>query len=246
MLNKFYAMTRYDLSALQRLDTILDQQTEDFKFTSFVAGGRGFIHLVGPILCSQSKILAYTHGTTYETIADAVKGFVYNDTAREIIFLANSPGGDLLQCQAYAAVVRHYAKLKPITTLVRGQLCSGALWLLSSTKILLSSETDEAGSVGVRLSSSKPSEFYASGPLKGVTDREASPGREKYIEDSLQIILRHFLTDLSLNRGPLSDDQLLEISRGGTFFGSDAIRMGLADGFFDPGIWHDRREIVKI
>lgn len=164
-----------------------------------------------------------------------------DDKVKSIVLNIFSPGGYVYGVEAAANRVYEARKQKPVYAFTDSLAASAAYWLASAAnKVILGSETAEVGSIGVYLVHFDYSEMLkaegikvteiTSGEFKGIgspysalTEEE----RKKLQEDSNYVYTR-FVNTVARNRGMEVAD-VLKSANGLTFYGTDAIKAGLAD-----------------
>lgn len=166
-----------------------------------------------------------------------------NDNIVAIVLLVNSPGGMVFYTDITAATIANCSK--PVVSYVLQMACSAAQWLISgSDKIIVSSQLDYLGSIGVMMSFNDYAgllknklgvdiyEIYAtkssrknemSRALKNVNLEQAA--REQLIIKDLDFTNEVFHSAIKSNLNIAEDS---EVFSGATFMAAEAIKLGLA------------------
>ena len=162
-----------------------------------------------------------------------------NPNISAILFLVNSPGGQVFYTDIAANIIK--ACPLPKVTLVHNMAASAAMWLISATdKILVSSPLDMLGSIGVMCSYTNMSgflkeklnivvtDFYASQSTeKNNQMRELLLGNSQPIIDNLDFANAIFHNAIIQNLGIKADSPVLS---GNVYYAEQAISLGLAHG----------------
>lgn len=160
---------------------------------------------------------------------------------KSIVLNIFSPGGYVYGVEAAANKVYEARQQKQIYAYTDSLAASAAYWLASAAhKVILGSETAEVGSIGVYLVHFDYSEMLkesgikvtevTSGEFKGLGSPYSpltTEEKAKLQEDSDYVYTR-FVETVARNRGMEAAD-VLKSANGLTFYGSAAIKAGLAD-----------------
>lgn len=162
-----------------------------------------------------------------------------NPNINSILLLVNSPGGSVYYTDILSNSIK--GNEKPVLSYVRNICASGAMWIASSSsKIMVSSQMDQLGSIGTYTSIMDVNnmlvtklginiwEIYATKSTdKNIEFRNLiSNGETEAIINSLDFINEIFHTTINENRGI---DLGSEVYKGGIYYANDAINLGLAD-----------------
>ena len=254
MIENYFAMAGPELTEIIGYAKAMKEQARHEEIPQaknhICENGLGIIPIEGPLFNRRKIMITYTGGAVYQEIAAAVTRYAFDDKVKEIVLLINSPGGEVAGCCECADVIYYCRNLKPVTALINGHASSGAYWLASAAhRVLLSSQTADVGSVGVKITMELPSEdkgIHCSGNLKAPLVRTASPERDEFIAQTLEETLNTFAGAISHYRGSLTQDQLVDLKSGRTFAGNSAIKAGLADGIFSPFLWVWEQKIAVV
>jgi ClpP class serine protease len=217
-----------------------------------LSAGAAHIRIEGPMSPegpdAWDRIMSYG-GTSYKTIIAAIDRAEHDPAALSIFFDINSPGGYLEGVDA--AWAAHRGAFKKTTAVISGIAASAAYWFAApADKILASSPTDLAGSIGIiataidasglmeKMGVKKVEFISKSAPLK-TGDIQGKAFREG-IQARLDAQERIFYARVSEGRGVTSDHIAEHFGKGGLLVASDpspehedAIRAGMIDGLVE-------------
>ena len=253
MQENFYLMSGLEYNELAKWqESIFSRPLEEgvyFKENIFPDSGIGVIPIEGPLFHRRTKLMDLTGGSVYGEISDQVIKLMQHPCVETIVLKFDSPGGTVTGCGECADVIFHARKVKPVVAIVQGNCASGAYWLASACKrILLSGKTCDVGSVGIKYKRGQETDAevsICSGELKDVYAGKRTPTKDAYIDRMAVSALKTFIDSVQAYRG-LSHQQVMDLSSGETFIGGDAIKAGLADGYYSPFIWHLSKRIEEI
>jgi protease-4 len=149
-----------------------------------------------------------------------------------VVLVMDSPGGTVADTEStYLELVRLRQK-KPVVTVVENMSASGAYYLAVGTDYILVQPSSEVGNVGVRTT-------LPMAPM--VLEEEVSTGPYKFFGDSRDATLRildplkqGFYRAVVLGRGKALKAATDVVLSGKIFIGTEAVRLGLADGLGSP------------
>jgi protease-4 len=177
-----------------------------------------------------------------------------DENVKAIILYFNTPGGLAYTCLEIAKYVRELAAIKPVIAVMGPTCASGGYYISSFADYIFTHENTITGSVGVIAVWVDMSEYYekeginitvwTTGSEKDFGADWRPPTKEEFeqINASVQSIFQKLLADIQQNRH-LTQANLELIKTGGTFLGSEAIELGLADEVGD--IINALEEVVK-
>ncbi len=217
-----------------------------------VLGSALVIHVQGFITRVVDPILKCMGATsTEEIIKHLVQGIKQNGIEK-IVLKIHSPGGDPFAV-IVAELVYKLRNLIPIYCLCDTEALSAAYWIASACKkIYIACETTKLGSIGCVVSGRREKEhnglivarkgkFKASSIISAtsLSDEEI----QKILEDRVTHIYDCFVQDVARFRDLFPVD--VETMEGLTFIGRNAIKAGLADGFYDLTAWNIFGEVKE-
>lgn len=166
-----------------------------------------------------------------------------NPAINSILLLVNSPGGMISQIDQVSAQIKNFGK--PVITFITDLNASAAYWLTSgSTKIILSSKLNRAGSIGVmttftdiwpaleKFGIDRRDIYATKSTRKNIISRTirdkslTKEEQEKPLIDELDFVNEFFHADIIANRNLKADS---EVFTGDIFYSERAIELGLAD-----------------
>lgn len=164
-----------------------------------------------------------------------------NPKVDSIVLNIYSPGGYVYGVEAAANRIYEARGTKPIRSYTDTLAASAGYWIASAAdSIHLGSETAEVGSIGVYLVHFDYSEMLTeagikvteitSGEFKGIGSPYAAMTAEekKMLQADSNYVYTRFVNTVARNRGTSVTD-VLKSANGTTFYGSEAIKAGLAD-----------------
>lgn len=90
-------------------------------------------------------------GCDLEDIDAALSFFRDEPTIRQVLIVANSPGGSVIGVHETALRVAALDRIKPVTTYIATDCCSAAYYICSQSRRIVSSMTARVGSIGIIL-----------------------------------------------------------------------------------------------
>lgn len=196
------------------------------SFYEIDAKGTLQINIVGPLFAKKNAWSNYFGWTTYEDIHEALDRAT---TAKEIVLLVDSPGGEVTMCSSVAT--RLAGINKPKSVRVFGMCCSAAYWIASGAGNIEVEDTSAVGSVGVVA-------VYRVDPgIVSITSSNAENKRPDVTTDEGKAVVRGeideiervFIDAVAKNRGMTRDDVITKFGRGSVKVGRDAVSAGMAD-----------------
>ena len=230
---------RADLEAL-KASTPLSGPSQGYE----VRDGVAIIPVMGTLSPRVNLATNLSGGTSADLLTRDVRAAAADPGVAGIILQVDSPGGSVAGTQAAASAVMAARRIKPIATLAEGTIASGAYWIGSAAdQLLLSSGTDMAGSIGVRMihrdmsraeeaAGIKTTEIVA-GKWKNVGSEHGplTESGQQALQDRVDAIYKVFVGDVANQRGRSTEQVLADMADGRVFVGQQAIDAGLADGF---------------
>lgn len=160
---------------------------------------------------------------------------------QSIVLNIYSPGGYVYGVEATANRIYEARGKKPIRAYTDTLAASAAYWIASAAdEIILGSETAEVGSIGVYLVHFDYSEMLTkegikvteitSGEFKGIGSPYSAmtKAEEAQLQADSNYVYTRFVNTVARNRGT-EVTKVLKSANGLTFYGSEAIAVGLAD-----------------
>jgi capsid assembly protease len=208
-----------------------------------VQDGIATIPLEGVLSKRMSLFSQISGGQSYQSFVSELQQAGSDPEVMGIIVTVDSPGGAVDGTQQAANAVYAMRSVKPICTLVNGEMCSAAYWIGSAaSEAYISSDTDVVGSIGVvtqhvdtsaaeYLRGIKVTDITA-GKYKRIASQHAplTPEGRSSIEDQLDHVYGVFLGDVARNLNTDADTVHAKMGDGRVFRGQQAIDAGLVVG----------------
>lgn len=195
------------------------------------------INIVGPVL----KYDAFCGPTGSVTTGSLVLKAAENPNVKSILFLIDTPGGQVAYTPELAAIIKSVSK--PTIGLVSDLMASAGMWLGSAMdEIYAENNMAEIGSIGVYCAfidqkgkfekeGSKIYEIYAPQSTEKNKDyRDALAGKPELMESKLAFIADQFIQTVKDNRGDRLNLKAGDPFKGAMFYASEAQAIGLIDG----------------
>ena len=203
--------------------------------------GAAIISVVGALVNRGAWIGARSGLVSYEGVGAQIRDAVVDNEVHSIVLDIESPGGQALGVFALAQTIRDAKAVKPVIAVVNDMAASGAYALASAASEIVVSPSSLVGSIGVVVvhldrsgemekAGVKPTLIYAGkhkvegngyGPLSAeVRDR---------IQTEVESLYEMFVGAVVTGRSGAITDQVVRDTEAATFFGEEAVRLGLAD-----------------
>lgn len=160
---------------------------------------------------------------------------------KAVLFVVDSPGGQVAGTADLADAVRSLSVAKPTVAFIEDTGCSAAYWAVCQCREIYCSPTALVGSIGTLLVMDDSSEAFArqgvrvhvvaTGDKKGI-GTSGVPVREKHLEAVQQMVEStnaHFV-DAVMSGRRLTDSQRSAALEAGVYVGAEAITAGLVNG----------------
>lgn len=206
-----------------------------------VQNGIAIINVTGPLTPQASFFSFFFRGTSMPDISRQLKIADESSDVKEKLYFMNTPGGAVEGAFELAEQTFESSKIKPIRTFTNGMIASAGYLLASATdEIIISSETNQIGSIGVISTKSDWTEYdkkmgieyteYVSGKYKniGSPDRKRDDFEDKAIQGTVDYLATVFFEKVSKYRG--LDIDFIDSLQASILIGKQAIDAGLVDG----------------
>lgn len=202
-------------------------------------GAVAVIAVNGPIMPTDSPLLAYMGGTSLERIRAGLRTALSDGGTERIVLAIDSPGGAVTGVSETADEIFAARSKKPITAYVGGVAASAAYWLASATHQIITTDTGMLGSIGVasvyyddrvlmdRVGIRRHEIVSSQSPNK-LPDLATDAGRAQ-IQESVDALASVFIAKVARNRGTTPNAVIERFGRGGMMVGRRAVQSGLAD-----------------
>lgn len=208
--------------------------------TMRMEGSSAIIPVRGTIT-PDDPFAAYFGETSLNMVLQNYRKALDDKKVKQIVFDIYSPGGYVYGVEAAANAVYENRGQKRTVAFTGSLAASAAYWFASAAdEIVLASETSEVGSIGVYLAHFDYSEMLGkmgikvteitAGELKGLGSPYAplSAADKKELQKDVDYIMHRFVSTVARNRG-MKEEEVMKSATGTTFYGSDAVKRGLAD-----------------
>lgn len=111
-------------------------------------GGTKIIQIRGPLFRYENIYTEFGCGVSYDWIYDEIQEAVANTMVRRILFVFDSPGGEVDGLVELADYVVETDARKPVYSHVSGTCASAAYWLASATRMITSTRASYSGCIG--------------------------------------------------------------------------------------------------
>jgi len=226
----------------QELESVaakLGRPLENSGNGSEVRNGVAILGIDGPIYRYANLFTFISGATSVETLALDFQRALENSAVDQVLFVVNSPGGQVDGIQEFADMIRMGSRIKPVTAYVDGLAASAAYWLAAAAQTIATAETGMLGSVGVVASildnrgqqerqGVRRHEIVSSNAPNKRPDPATDAGRAQIQElvDSLEAVM---IQRIAAFRGTTPEAVARDFGRGKTLIASQAIAAGMAD-----------------
>lgn len=214
--------------------------------TPYVRDGILIIPVVGPLFAYASWLNDICGAMSYDTLANAFTEGVNNPKVRGVMFVHDSPGGQVTDCGEFANMIYQARGTKPIISYVNGSCCSASYWLASAGDGIVVSPTSMVGCLGVAGSIRDTSEAEKKIGIRTIEivstqtpHKRPDPKSDEGFAQLLKMIdstAEVFLSDVATYRGVDRKTVDAKFGKGAVFVGAEAVAAGLAD---DVGSFED-------
>lgn len=205
-------------------------------------GKVGVVSIKGPLVNSDSPILAFFGVTGYPAIRRAMVAAAKDEEIEQILLSVDSGGGAVNGVADTAdLILRINAGVKPVTTLADGTMASAAYWLGSSASERFATKTSVVGSIGIlaiHLDRTKQLEqdgikatVMRSGKFKALVNpfepltEAAKAGMQAQMDEAYRIFVTHIAAALQVPYAEVDK----KMAQGREFMGQQAVDVGLVD-----------------
>lgn len=201
---------------------------------------RVVIPVYGALTKRANMFDAFFDITSYEEIEENVSKALRDADVSEIYLEFDSPGGEVNGLFELCDFLNESNKVKPIYAVVNDSCYSAAYALASCCSKIYLSRTGGVGSIGVicnhlDVSANDEKEGFKITPIfAGAKKNDLSPhaplsdGAKSDLQREVNRLYEIFVRTVSKNR--ILSEETVRATEAGTFYGEDAIAVGLADG----------------
>lgn len=231
---------KIDIDAVEkRLGRPLNNESNGYQIIDGVA-----VIPVAGVLSKKANLFTQVSGmSSTEIIGRDIRQAAADGSVSGIVLQIDSPGGTVDGTQTLADIVAEARTEKPVVSIVDGAMCSAAYWIGSAAQeVLISSTTDQVGSIGVVFSHKDISGAEA---MQGVKTTEITAGKYKRVasqyaplseagrasmQETADYLYSLFVGAVAKARGVSEETVLNDMADGRVFIGQQAIDAGLVDG----------------
>ena len=208
-----------------------------------VEGGVAIIPIDGVLSKKMNLFSDISGGVSTQMLAQTFQDAIDDPTVHSIVLAIDSPGGTVDGTQNVADVVFANRGKKKVVAIASGMMASAAYWIGSAAhEVLISSDTDRVGSIGVvatHFDFSKRDEKngvkiteIAAGKYKRIASEHEplTPEGRQTIQDQIDHVYSIFVDSVAKHRGVSSQEVLDRMADGRVFLGKKARDAGLVDG----------------
>ena len=198
--------------------------------------GVASIPLFGPIFPRANIMTEMSGATSLATLAADLRKAEASPDVRNILIVADSPGGQITDVRAFAALIAGASK--PVTVFVSGMCCSAAYHICSQASEIIADPFALVGSIGVAIAGSvqeapdsngnRAVTIVSSNAMDKRLDLSTDDGQAK-VRAMLDGIEEVFLADVARGRGVSVSTVKQNFGRGGTMSARQAKEAGMID-----------------
>lgn len=169
------------------------------------------------------------YAQTANSMISQINYAIEHPEIRAVVFAFNSPGGTVVDTEAIYMELTRLRTMKPVVTVVNGMAASGAYYLSANTDYIYVKPTSLIGNIGA-IGYLPPTplifeDVISTGPYKLWGAPRDSDMRQ------IDMIKEGFYQAVTLGRGDKLTVGPEVILSGKIWSGSEAVRIGIADGF---------------
>jgi ClpP class serine protease len=195
--------------------------------------GVAIIPIDGPIYRYADVFTSASGGVTTESLALDFGRAMDDPAIAAVLFVANSPGGEVTGVGELASAIYQARGRKPIGAYVEGYGASATYRLISGADVIIADPDAKIGSIGTIMGMADPTgrpsyriDFVSKQSPKKRPDVTTDEGRA-IVQAMVDRLTDVFVAQVALHRG-MSEADVLAIE-GGMLIGQDAVDAGLAD-----------------
>jgi len=198
-------------------------------------GDIAIISIKGPIFRYASLFEdVCAAGCSVATIARLYDSAMQDPKCNGIVFVFDSPGGEVSGISELADYIYANRDVKPTVAYVDYLCCSAAYWLGSACQSLYVADTSLVGSIGVVSAYNKSDDpkqitFVNSKSPNKVLDPESDEGKANIIS-RIDALADVFYNKVARNRGVSLAEVEKDFGSGGVFVGAEAVTRKMVDG----------------
>lgn len=206
----------------------------------------GIVYAEGDIVDGESET---PDGHIYgNTLADMLAKARKDDSIKAVVLRVNSPGGSALASDVIWREVELLKAAKPVVVSMGDYAASGGYYISAPADAILCNKMTLTGSIGVFGLMFEGSNLFSrhlglsfdgvktntssdmGNSMFGIATRRNTPQERAMMMRSVDKVYTAFTNKVAAGRN-LDINKVLEIAEGRVWIGSDAVKIGLADGF---------------
>lgn len=201
-----------------------------------IRDGVGSLPLFGPIFPRANVMTEVSGASSLATLAADFRKLEASSDVRNILIVADSPGGAITDVRAFASMIA--ASSKPVTVFASGYCCSAAYHICSQAKEIVADPFALIGSIGIMMagsvqeapdsSGSRAVHIVSSNAPDKRPDLATEEGQAK-VREMLDGIEEVFLSDVARGRKVSVSTVKQDFGRGGTKSARQAKEAGMID-----------------
>lgn len=197
------------------------------------------IPVYGVLVAREANLNLCATQTSYESIRNQINAALADPRVDEIVLELDSPGGAVTGCFELVADIVAAKAIKPIHAIVHFSAFSAAYAIASACSSITLSDSAGVGSVGVIMKHADFSQQLAAEGIKVTTffrgarkndmaaDAPLTDEVVAVVDTRMDVYYTKFVDTVAANRG--LSVEAVRATEAGLFYGSDAIKAGLAD-----------------
>lgn len=201
-----------------------------------IRDGVGSLPLFGPIFPRANNMTEMSGATSLASLASDFRKLEASPEVRNILIVADSPGGVITDVRAFASLVANSSK--PVTVFASGLCCSAAYHICSQATEIVADPFALIGSIGVMMSGSvqetpdgngnRTVHVVSSNAPDKRADLSTEEGQAK-VREMIDGIEEVFIQDVARGRQVTPSKVKADFGRGGTKSARQAKEAGMID-----------------
>ena len=222
-----------------------EEENQGPKFESHliqVEGSVGILNINGPMVAEDAWYNRYFGLISYAEISRALVELVEDSSITDIVPHMDTGGGDVAGLEGATDTLKWAMSHKNVQAHATGSVFSAGYWFAAPAKKITLTKMSEAGSIGVLITLRSMYDYLEK---TGITYKVIRAGKYKALshpaekisdaaiaeaESKAEQLYSFFLEHITTYRSALSLATKDSWAEGKTFFGQEAVTLGLADG----------------
>lgn len=237
LLNKPLLLSPRGFEAINAIEWLPAETSSQLSYE--IQNGIAIIPIHG-LLTKRSEIFSsFMSTTSYEDIFSAISAAIEDEKVKKILLDIDSPGGEVGGLFDLVDFIFNSRGQKPIYSFANDYACSAAYAIASSTSHIFVNRTSCIGSVGViathldvsaadKKEGLKYTTIFAGEKKNDLSPHEPlSENAKDDLQEEVNRLYEMFISTVARNRG--ISTELVRATQAATYYGDDAINVGLAD-----------------